>query len=169
MLDFRLAPVRGDEAAAPPGVTIRPVAPEDGEAVTRLIAEFGPQRSPVPDRMEAVLRTYAAHVRAVEAGDAASVVAELEGMTVGVCTLEWRRPFWDGTLHAWIPDLVVTEPVRGRGIGRALLQHVLRLASDAGASEANLESGPHRASAHRLYLAAGFVQSGRTHVIRRDP
>jgi GNAT superfamily N-acetyltransferase len=119
--------------------------------------------------MEAVLRTFTAHVRAVEAGEAAAVVAELEGVTVGVCTLEWRRPFWEAGLHAWIPDLVVTEPVRGRGIGRALLQHVLRLAVEAGASEAILESGPHRASAHRLYQAAGFVPTGRTHVIRRDP
>jgi GNAT superfamily N-acetyltransferase len=150
------------------GVSIRPLADGDGDAVTRLIAEFGPRRSPVPDRMEAVLRTYAAHAREVATGRAASIVAELDGTTVGVCTLEWQRVFWTDALWAWIPDLVVTEPVRGRGIGRALLFAALRAAGDAGAAEVRLESGAQRAAAHGLYRSTGFVETGRTWILRRE-
>jgi GNAT superfamily N-acetyltransferase len=118
--------------------------------------------------MEAILRTYASHARDVAAGRAASVVAELEGVTVGVCTLEWQHPYWTDALHAWIPDLVVTEPVRGRGLGRALLGVALRAARDAGAAEVRLEAGARRAAAHGLYRSTGFVETGRTWILRRE-
>lgn len=167
-VDFRLAPVKVPSGPMPPGTAIRPLAEGDADAVTRLIAEFGSRRSPVPDRMEAVLRTYVAHARDVTAGRAASTVAELEDVTVGVCTLVWQRPFWTDELHAWIPDLVVTEPVRGRGIGRALLASALRAARDAGAAEVRLESGAQRAAAHGLYRSTGFVETGHTWVLRRE-
>jgi GNAT superfamily N-acetyltransferase len=168
LIDFRLAPIPSDVVADVPGVAVRPVAAGDADAVTRLIAEFGPRRSPVPDRMQAVHRTFAAHVREVEVGRAASIVAELEGVVVGVCTLEWQRPFWADELHAWIPDLVVTEPVRGRGIGRLLLGVALRMGRDAGAAEVRLESGTQRAAAHGLYRSMGFVQTGWTWILRRE-
>jgi GNAT superfamily N-acetyltransferase len=167
-VEYRLAPVIVPEGATVAGVTIRALGADDADAVTRLIAEFGSRRSPVPDRMEAVLRTYHAHVREVEAGHAGSLVAELDGVTVGVCSLEWQRPFWTTELHAWIPDLVVTEPVRGRGIGRALLTEALAASERAGASEVRLESGMQRVAAHALYRSTGFEPTGRTWVLRRE-
>jgi GNAT superfamily N-acetyltransferase len=168
LVDFRLAPVPTVAAVEVPGVTVRAPAARDADAVTRLVAEFGSRRSPVPDRLEAVHRTFAAHVHQVEAGAAASVVAELDGVVVGICTLEWQWPFWADELHAWIPDLVVTEPVRGRGIGRLLLGAALRTARDAGAAEVRLESGSQRAAAHGLYRSMGFVETGHTFVLRRE-
>jgi ribosomal protein S18 acetylase RimI-like enzyme len=165
-IDFLLAPVIVPEQ--PAGVAVRPLSEADADAVTRLIAEFGSRRSPVPDRMEAVLRTYAAHARDVAAGRSASVVAELDGTVVGVCTLEWQRPFWTDALHAWIPDLVVTEPLRGRGIGRHLLAVALRAARDAGAAEVRLESGAQREAAQGLYRSVGFTETGHTWVLRRE-
>jgi GNAT superfamily N-acetyltransferase len=167
-VDFRLAPVPQLESVDVADLRLRPLAEEDADAVTRLIAEFGPRRSPVPDRMDAVLRTFAAHVRDVAAGSAGSIVAELDGVTVGVCTLEWQRPYWVDEVQAWVPDLVVTEPVRGRGIGRALLVAALRAARDAGATEVRLESGAQRAAAHGLYRSIGFEEIGRTWVLRRE-
>ena len=168
LVDFRLAPIPPVVVSEVQGVAVRRVVAGDADAVTRLIAEFGPRRSPVPDRMEAVHRTFAAHVREVEAGGAASVVAELDGVVVGVCTLAWQRPIWADELHAWIPDLVVTEPVRGRGIGRMLLAEGLRTAREAGAAEARLESGAQRAAAHGLYRSVGFAETGATWMLRRE-
>jgi GNAT superfamily N-acetyltransferase len=167
-IDFVLAPITVGEWTEPRDVRLRPLAEGDLDAVTRLIAEFGSRRSPVPDRMEAVGRTFSAHARDVAAGRAASLVAELEGVTVGVCTLEWQQPFWADELHAWIPDLVVTEPVRGRGIGRALLLAALRTARDNGAAEVRLESGAQRTAAHGLYRSIGFAEVGHTWVLRRE-
>jgi GNAT superfamily N-acetyltransferase len=167
-VDFRRAPARPPAVRPPTGLHIRPLAEGDADAVTRLIAEFGPRRSPVPDRMEAVLRTYAAHARQVASRRAGSLVAELDGVTVGACTMEWQRPFWTPDLHAWIPDLVVTEPVRGRGIGRALLAAALQSAEVAGAAEVRLASGPQRIAANGLYRSVGFEIVGRTWVLRAD-
>ncbi|HSM38752.1 MAG TPA: GNAT family N-acetyltransferase [Candidatus Limnocylindrales bacterium] len=170
MIAFELSPLvdRVVPLPMPDGVTLRPLVEDDFEAVTRLIAQFGPRRSPVPDRMDAMRRTFAMHARAVAAGEAGSLVADLEGSTVGVAIMEWRDPFWDLRRQAWIPDLVVTEPMRGRGIGRALLEHALRAAVWAGASEMVLESGLRRSAAHRLYAAAGFAASGSTYALERD-
>jgi ribosomal protein S18 acetylase RimI-like enzyme len=149
------------------GVTLREPRDEDGEAVTRLIAEFGPQRSPVPDRLEAVLRTFRGHLGDIARGRAASRVAELDGVVVGVATLEWQEPFWTDGVHAWLPDLVVTEPMRGRGIGRALLHSAITLSAERGADELRLESAPHRAAARALFISAGFVERGSTFILRR--
>jgi len=167
LIDLRLVP-RELPAGAADGLSIRELGPGDGEAVTRLVAEFGPRRSPVPDRLEAVLRTFRAHAAAVARGAAASRVAELEGMVVGVCTLEWQEPFWTEALHAWVPDLVVTEPMRGRGIGRALLGKAVGLALARGAEELRLETAPQRSVALGLYRSVGFEETGWTAILPRE-
>jgi GNAT superfamily N-acetyltransferase len=117
--------------------------------------------------MEAVLRTFAAHAADVRAARAYSTVAELGGEAVGFCAMEWQRPFWTDELHAWLPDLIVSEAHRGRGIGRALLSDALTEARTQGAGQVSLESGPGRSAAHALYRSIGFVQTGRTFLLRR--
>jgi GNAT superfamily N-acetyltransferase len=167
MLDFRLRPIRTASLALPGGLRMRPLQEADAEQVTRLLAEFGPARTPSPERMEAVLRTYADHARRVEAGLLASTVAGLNGKLLGMCSMEWQRPFWNDETHAWLADLIVTEPVRGRGIGRALLTDALLAASDRGAAQLSLESGTSRGVAHGLYRSMGFRETGRTFRLRR--
>jgi GNAT superfamily N-acetyltransferase len=53
--------------------------------------------------------------------DAVILVAEAEGRVVGMCTVQLTASTARGGLSAGIEDVVVDEPVRGRGIGRALL------------------------------------------------
>ena len=168
MHDFRLRPLPSTPAAAlPDGVRIRPLEASDGESVTSLIAEFGTKRTPAPERMDAVLRVFAHHAERVQAGEAASTVAEIGGTLVGACTLEWQRPFWTGETHAWLPDLVVTERYRRRGIGRALVADALARAKAARASQLSLETGRTREAAHSLYRSMGFAEAGRTYLLRR--
>lgn len=168
MLDFRLEPIERPAAVSlPDDVIIRPLAASDGDAVTQLITEFGPQRTPAPERMEAVLRAFADHAAHVAAGSAASTVAELDGEPVGVCTLEWQQPFWSDEIHAWLPDLVVAERARRRGIGRALVADALTRAHAAGATQLTLESGRTRTPAQALYRSLGFEETGRTDLLRR--
>jgi GNAT superfamily N-acetyltransferase len=69
--------------------------------------------------------------------------------------------------EAWIPDLIVTEAARGRDIGAALLDAAFAEAVARGATVANLESGSHRAVAHRLYETAGMVDVGNFFTLRR--
>jgi GNAT superfamily N-acetyltransferase len=167
MLDFRLRPVGGSPAGTGDAVLIRPTAPSDQGAVTAVLTEFGPERTPAPERTDAVQRTFAAHLADAAAGRAYSRVAEVDGKAVGFCCIEWQRPFWTDEVHAWMPDLIVRETHRGRGIGRALLSDALAHAGAAGAAQVSLESGPRRMAAHALYRSTGFDEIGRTFLLRR--
>ena len=59
-------------------------------------------------------------------------------------------------IRAVIEDIVVDEECRGRGIGEALLRHLMVLAKSAGAPGVSLTSSPRRAAANRLYVRMGF-------------
>ena len=162
---FEIGPIRsrGIEPAA--GVEIRPIADEDAdfEAATRLLAELG-RPAPSDERLPALRRTYAEHVRRPSTG---SLLALLDGTAVGLVSLELRQPFFTTAPQAWVPDLVVTEAARGRDIGAALLDAAFAEAASRGAYAAALESGHHRAVAHRLYAAAGMADVGSFYTLRR--
>jgi GNAT superfamily N-acetyltransferase len=163
---FQLRPLApGPGVASPADVQIRPWETDDAEAVTSLVSEFSPRRTPPTDRLEAVHRTYRAIV-----GQPATVgwLAVLDGSPVGMIDLELREPFFLTYPVAWIPDLIVTEAAHGRGIGGALLSTAIAEAHRLGAEMLVLESGTQRAAAHRLYGRAGFTETGRTLVLRRE-
>jgi len=66
--------------------------------------------------------------------------------------------FGAGEMH--ILNLCVLETLRGRGVGRTLLQYLLSRGAAAGMHEAYLEVRPSNTAAIRLYLALGFEQVG---------
>lgn len=162
---FEIGPVRTRGIAPGAGVEIRPIADDDAdfEAVTRLLAELG-RLAPAEERLPALRRTFAEHVRRQTTG---SRLALLDGVPVGFVSLELRQPFFTAAPQAWIPDLIVTEPARGRNIGAALLDAALTDAAARGAYAAALESGHERATAHRLYAAAGMSDVGSFYTLDR--
>lgn len=77
---------------------------------------------------------------------------EIAGMaTLSLC------PLPSGT-KAWIEDVVVDEPFRGKGLGRQLIEHLVDEARRLQADSVNLTSRPERLAANRLYRSLGFVQ-----------
>lgn len=155
---FEIAPVRVRGSAPAAGVTIRRIRDDDADfgAVTGLLAELG-RPAPIEDRLPALRRTYASHVARPETG---SLLAEQDGRPVGFVSLEFRQPYFTLAPQGWIPDLVVTEPARGRGTGAALLDAAFVEARRRGAYAVALESGDHRRVAHRLYASAGMQEVG---------
>lgn len=162
---FEIAPVRTRGVEPGNDVEIRPIVDDDAdfEAATRLLAELG-RPAPSDERLPALRRTYAQHVASPDAG---SMLALLEGRPAGFISLEFRHPFFTIAPQAWIPDLVVTEPARGRDIGAALLDAAFAEAIRRGAYAAALESGHQRQVAHRLYTAAGMSDVGTFHTLAR--
>lgn len=76
------------------------------------------------------------------------------GKVVGTLTLViFRIPT---AVRAWIEDVVVDSSARGRGVGEALAQEALRLASQRGVQTIDLTSRRSREAAHRLYEKVGF-------------
>lgn len=58
----------------------------------------------------------------------------------------------------WIEDVVVDEKVRGRGIGKKLIEKLLSVAKDRELSEVLLFTAHHRLAAINLYKKLGFKQ-----------
>ncbi len=65
-----------------------------------------------------------------------------------------------GAGEAHILNVCVRESFRSRGIGRALLEHLLSRAGASGSSEAYLEVRPSNTAAVRLYQTIGFEPIG---------
>jgi putative acetyltransferase len=64
--------------------------------------------------------------------------------------------------HAEIKSMHTAEAARGRGIARALVEHLLAIAQERGYRRVSLEtgSGPAFAPARNLYESAGFEPCG---------
>jgi len=80
--------------------------------------------------------------------------ARAGGEVLGVAALKQLEPG-----HAEIKSMHTAEAARGRGVARALLDHLLRVARDRGVRRLSLETGsqPGFAPARALYTGAGFV------------
>jgi GNAT superfamily N-acetyltransferase len=63
-----------------------------------------------------------------------ALMAEYGGEPVGFALYFWSYSTWVGHHGIRLEDLYVTPPMRGRGIGRALLQRLARIAVDEGCS-----------------------------------
>jgi GNAT superfamily N-acetyltransferase len=82
--------------------------------------------------------------------------AYADGRCVGVAG--WRIVATTVTLRKlYVDDLVTTETARSQGIGHQLLAALLEKARDAGCSVLDLDSGVHRADAHRFYMREGLT------------
>ncbi|MDE7082843.1 MAG: ribosomal protein S18-alanine N-acetyltransferase [Clostridia bacterium] len=55
-----------------------------------------------------------------------------------------------------IDNVAVTEPYRNSGVGTAIIEELLRIAKDCGASKVFLEVRVSNATAMKLYLKSGF-------------
>jgi putative acetyltransferase len=64
--------------------------------------------------------------------------------------------------HGEVKSMHTAETARGRGIGRAIVDHLIGLARQRGYKTLSLEtgSGPAFAAARRLYASAGFAPCG---------
>ncbi len=83
----------------------------------------------------------------------------------GILTLTlYRIP---SGLQAHIDDVVVDTNVRGRGIGRRLMEEALTICKQNQVDQVHLSSHPRRIAANRLYRKLGFEQR-ETHVYALD-
>ena len=57
---------------------------------------------------------------------------------------------------AWIEDVVVDEKMRGKGIGKKLIEFGIEFAKNKGISKIDLTSRPERKAANELYGKLGF-------------
>ena len=76
------------------------------------------------------------------------------GRLLGVAALKELDPH-----HAEVKSMHTVEAARGRGVGRALVEHMIAVARERGFRRVSLETGTMEAfaAARALYSGAGFV------------
>jgi GNAT superfamily N-acetyltransferase len=138
--------------------TFRDAEPADADWIAGLLSDEGYPAggSDIVRRLE----------RFAEIGSPVRV-AEHEGDRLGFVALHLVPRFEHDDFLARVIALVVDPSVRSRGIGRALLAEVDRIAADAGAAFVEVTAGHHRQDARRLFEAAGFDASLTTYLRKR--
>lgn len=81
-------------------------------------------------------------------------VIELDGVLIGHAVMA------SGAGEAHVLNLCVDQRYRCRGIGGAVLEHLMEFARSVGASDVFLEVRPSNTTAVRLYHSHGFSQVG---------
>lgn len=64
---------------------------------------------------------------------------------------------WHLAEVCWVEDVFVSEEVRGRGVGRLLMDYVVQHAGDRGCVRLQLDANEANAPGTRLYQAIGFT------------
>jgi L-amino acid N-acyltransferase YncA len=149
--------------SAPPLVDLRPLTEDDWAAVADIYW----------DGMRDGLATFETEVPSWEAWDAAHLpehrlVAELLGEVVGWAALS---PASSRRCYAGVAEnsVYVARAARGRGVGRALLERLVRDADEAGIWTIQTSIFPENRASLGLHERCGFrVVGTRERIARRD-
>lgn len=90
-----------------------------------------------------------------------TLIAELDGAIVGVIDMEYHQRLGDHRPQARVNDLVVTDRVRGHGVGAALLRRGEELARKRGCFRMALVTAAWREATIAFYVHEGFQDYGR--------
>jgi len=132
--------------------TVRKVRPDDRNAMLALLAELG-----YPTDAE----TVGARLDRAESEPSALVlVAERDGEVRGLASLQVLHLIERPPLGR-LTTIVVSEPARRAGAGRALLERVEREARTMGCDRLEVTSGEWRDDAHAFYRELGFEETSK--------
>ena len=146
--------------------SVRPARVEDWPAVAGLLVELGRDVSSSAIHNPSYEILFGGHLAQRESR---ALIAEDEGRVVGFLDMEFRQRLGHPRPQAWVNDLVVTEAMRGRGIGRALLAEAEALAGKRGCFRMSLETAGWRERTHTFYAGEGWTDNGKWFVKLLDP
>jgi GNAT superfamily N-acetyltransferase len=128
-------------------IIAREMMQEDAEAVARLTTQLGYQRNAEQ------IQEWIGSLR--PCGEQAAFVATLDGEVIGWIEVSIERRLQSAPF-GMIGGLVVSESVRGRGIGRLLCHRAEQWTWDQGLDTLRVTSRSTRPGAHRFYLRDGY-------------
>lgn len=125
--------------------------PEDAAEIARLLHDFNTELSdPTPG-----VAALTENARRLLEEDEMTVLLSGEGPD-GISVFRLRPSVWTGAPEAYLQELYVAPELRGRGIGRALLEATIEAARKAGATGIDLNTGETDTAARALYESCGF-------------
>jgi diamine N-acetyltransferase len=111
---------------------------------------------PKPDQRDFVAPVTRYLCLAHYGGEWKPLAIEADGTIVG--HVMWAVDDVDGS--TWLGGLVIDAAQQGRGIGRAVVETFLDRFTENGKTDVALSYSPQNQVARRLYLDAGFVETG---------
>jgi GNAT superfamily N-acetyltransferase len=141
-------------------IHIRAAVEADAPALAALMTELGYPATP-----EQLRRRMA---RIAGNHDYATLVAEVDGEVVGMMGMQRGWAYEHDRPLVRILALVVSERMRGRGVGARLVAAAEAWADERGAYAVHLTTSLHRDDAHRFYERLGFERTGWRYVRRMD-
>ena len=99
---------------------------------------------------------YVARMKEVFAGGAEMAVAAADGVVSGVTVFRVVEKTFSGR-EFYCDDLVTDSAQRSTGVGRALMEYMLKVARERGCDFLTLDSGARREQAHKFYFREGLT------------
>ena len=98
--------------------------------------------------------------RYIRDSDKQVLVAVVDDVDIaGMASLVFLPRLNHKSTELYMPELIVLERYRNRGIGRRLVESSISLGVEHGCHRIRLESGNQRKGSHRFYLRLGFEQN----------
>lgn len=140
------------------GTSFRPARADEADAVLALIGADPISRARVagPWPSDAQRRGFA---RVLSHPDHLLLVGERDDRIVATLTLSFLPELARDGERAQLESVHVAADQRGRGTGRALVEHAIERARQRGCALIQLTTDKRRTDAHRFYAALGFVAS----------
>jgi len=109
-----------------PDIAIRPALPADAALILGFIRELA-----IYEKAEHEVEASEAQIRASLCsgeGPARALVCSVDGEAAGFAAYFFNYSTWQGRKGLYLEDLYLTPAHRGAGAGKALLQHLARVA-----------------------------------------
>ena len=136
-------------------VQIRPALADDAGLILHFIRELA-----IYEKAESSVQTDEAGIRAsLFSADAKAqaLICECGGQAIGYAVFFYNYSTWLGRNGIYLEDLYVSPEARGSGAGKALLQHIARLAVEQGCGRFEWSVLDWNTPAIEFYKAAGAV------------
>jgi GNAT superfamily N-acetyltransferase len=124
----------------------------DSEIIVQLLSELAEATGETvtlrPDYVKEFLAFPGSH----------KLLAEKDGANLGMLSYTIRPNLYHAENCCIVEEIVVTEKRRGKGVGKLLMEQLVKRASDAGCDEASLSVLPENSGAREFYRSLGFKE-----------
>ena len=131
---------------------VRRASPEDAAAVARLLHDFQLEYDEPSPGVEVLAERYEKQLR-----DGDVTVLLVGAGPDGFAQLRFRPWVYSDGLHSYLEELYVVPSLRGKGLGRSLLDAAMDVARDEGATYMDLGTSETDTAARGLYESSGFT------------
>jgi ribosomal protein S18 acetylase RimI-like enzyme len=148
-----MPPRQSDSSAA----DVRKASPGDASEIARLLHDFQGEFDEPSPGIETLTERYRELIRKRE-----MIVLLIGEGPDGFAQLRFRPWVYSAGLCCYLEELYVAPALRGKGLGRALLEAAMDAARAEGAEQMELGTAESDTAARALYESAGFTNRERS-------